>query len=150
MTPKLEAKSHVQDIIVQPTAGGSALSNRLYSTLSTFHAIKRLPVTHPSLGVITMTGGGYGPTPPTLSRYSSTVQNKRKSTTPTHQEQMSRLVPKHPRLEQSQVSHSGRGKQSSFVRHLIWLRKDIGFQVSVRAGFSPGSISIILWTSTDA
>ena len=42
-----------------------------------------------------------------------------------------------------------RGKRSSFVRHLIWLTKTIGFQVSVRVGCSPGSITIISWARRD-
>ena len=44
---------------------------------------------------------------------------------------------------------SGRGKRSSLERRLIWLRKAKDFQVSVRVGFSPGSIAAISWGRTD-
>ena len=54
-----------------------------------------------------------------------------------------------PSLDQNQVSHSVRGKRSSFVRHSIWLNRTIGFSVNVRVRFSPGSITIILWTRTN-
>ena len=55
-----------------------------------------------------------------------------------------------PRLEKDKVPHSGRGKRSSIGRLLMWLRKTKYFQVSVRVGFSPGSIVSISWGRTDA
>ena len=46
-------------------------------------------------------------------------------------------------------THTDEEKWSSLVRHLMWMMKSKGFQVSVRVGFLPGSIAVISWAITD-
>jgi hypothetical protein len=151
MSPKLEAKGHVQDIVVQPTAGEPLFptaiavqwnfygltgylpkctkhdleidSRSTCSTLSPFHAIKRLPVTPPfsrpynndRWRLRTHTSYPFPPFQRTASLLYELLlvheaphtgrnhrehslqrgSNKWKSTTPIQQERMSRLAPKH-------------------------------------------------------
>ncbi len=52
-------------------------------------------------------------------RYRDLGQNQTNRTLEVSQEDNTK------KSKMNQVSHSGRGKRSSFVRHLIWLRKTI-------------------------
>jgi hypothetical protein len=50
------------------------------------------------------------------------------------------------RFEQNHVSHRDMGNRSSCDRLMMWMRKTVGFQVSMWVGFSSDSITNISWT----